>query len=196
MQFLFMEMSGGTTMVDGRSRIGLLFIFCVGLVFSISPAISPVMSQTLHFEPDPFIPQNYDFTIPLLIEAGGHEVKGVETLITFDPALVTLTSITPGPWYTDSGQDFFFWDYTTPFTYAIHFASAMLDGTNNTDGVIALCHFSFVDFGSSILDFELVDVRDVENNALPFVSDNGLILLGNAVDTQKVSFNSLKAIYR
>jgi len=179
-------------MRGSRFFLSVLLVFCISTIFSIST----VSAQTLRFDPDPFIPQDYVFTVPLVIESGGLEVKGVESLITFDPAMVKLDSITPGPWYTDSGQNFFFWDYTTPFTYAIHFASAMLDGTNNSDGIIAYCHFSFVDFGTCILDFNDVDLRDVNNQSLPFVSDNGEIILGNAVSGKKVLFGGLKAIYK
>jgi len=153
-------------------------------------------AQMLRFDPDPFIPVNEEFTVPLLLEAGGLEVKGIEADITFDPALVVLDSITAGPWYTDSGQTFFFWDYTTANTSTIHFASAMLDGTNSSDGVIALCHFSFVDFGYCPLEFTMVDVRDNLNDPLTFDHDDGLIFLNAAVETDHVEFSSLKAIYR
>ncbi len=179
-------------MISDHNRLILLGVFCAIFILSIPP----LMAQALYFDPDPYIPQDYTFTVPLIIETNGHEVKGVESSITFDPALVKLDSIKPGPWYTDSGQDVFFWDYTTPFTYAIHFASAMLDGARSSDGIIAYCHFSFVGFGTCPLVFDDVDVRDMNNQALPFGSADGMIMLGNAVETDKVAFSSLKAIYR
>jgi len=157
---------------------------------------SSASAQMLRFDPDPYIPFDEVFAVPLLLESGGAEVKGVEVTVTFDPALVVLDSITPGPWYTASGQDFFFWDYTTPFTYAIHFASAMLDGTNSADGIIAFCHFSFIDFGTCPLEFTDTDVRDVNNDPMGFGFDDGLIFLNPAVETETVEFSSLKAIYR
>lgn len=187
-----MELIGGAFMWT-KSVLGFVIL---SLVLCISPFITPANAQMLRFDPDPFIPFNQHFTVPLVLDSGALHVKGVEATITFDPALVTLDSVTAGPWYTDSGQDFFFWDYTTPLTYAIHFASAMLDGTSNADGVIALCHFSFAGFGVCPLDFTLVDVRDFENNELTFDSDSGLIFLDAAVETKQVNFNALKAIYR
>lgn len=174
-----------------------------GIVFVVLSVVmgnflfgSPATAQILRFDPDPYIPVDENFSVPLLIETGGTSVKGVEATITFDPALVVLDSVTPGAWYSGSGQDFFFWDYTSPFTYAIHFASAMLDGTKNSDGVIAMCHFSFVDFGVCPLEFTLVDVRDANNDQINCDHDDGMIFLDAAVGTKKVGFTSLKAIYR
>ncbi len=172
------------------SRVFILSLILVVLL----PASA--FAQSLQFDPDPFIPASDSFAVPMIIETGGLSIKGIETIVTFDPALVSLDSITAGPWFTDSGQDYFFWDYTIPFTYAIHFASAMLDGTNSADGIIAYCHFSFLDYGSCPLDFTLVDVRDGNNADLGFGNDSGLILLDPAVETKNVQFSSLKAIYR
>ncbi len=171
----------------------LVFIFavlCGGILSSEAAA------QMLRFDPDPYSPVDEQFSVSLVLEANGFDVKGVEAVITYNPALVTLDSITPGPWFTDSGQGFFFWDYTTQFTTNIHFASAILDGTNSSDAVLANCHFTFVDFGSCPLDFTLVDVRDVNNDGLPFDSDSGLIILDNVVDVKKLKFPALKAIFR
>lgn len=179
-------------MVNNRSRLGIFGIFCLTLILSASPTTA----QSLRFDPDPFIPQDYTFSVPLLLESGGLEVKGVESIISFDNALVALDSITPGPWYTGSSQSFFFWDYTTPACNTIHFASAKLDGTGNADGIIAFCHFSFVNFGECPLVFNEVDVRGPDNQTLPFTADDGLIKLGNAVEIQNVSLGNLKAIYR
>ncbi len=124
------------------------------------------------------------------------DVKGVECFVTFDPAIVSLDSIVAGPWYTDSGQDFFFWDYTIPGTNTLHFASAMLDGTNNIDDILAVCYFSLVSYGTTALDFTQVDVRDANNDPLSFATDDGLIVLDHAVETDPVHFGTLKAVYR
>ena len=172
-------------------------VFVLFFVFlSLSAFYCDAAAQVLRFDPDPFVPEEEQFSVPLLMEAQGTQIKGVEAVVTFDAALVTLDSITPGPWYTGSGQDFFFWDYTAPLTYTLHFASALLDGTSNSDDVIAYCHFSFVDFGLCPLDFTLVDIRDGSNAEIVFGADDGVIFLNPAVDTQDVKFMALKAIYR
>jgi len=155
-----------------------------------------VMAQTLRFDPDPVVPTEPNFMVPLVLEAGGLEVKGVEAIVSFDPALVTLVSVTPGPWYILSGQTFFFWDYTTSGTDRIHFASAMLQGTSSSDGIIAYCHFSMVSFGSCPLDFIEGDVRDINNDPLPFALDPGLILLDPAVGRETSTLDGLKALFR
>lgn len=178
-----------------RAKWGLISIGLV-LVFCLSFLNSPVSAQSLRFDPDPYIPIHEQFAVPLVLESGGMDIKGIEAIITFDSALVALDSITAGPWYTAAGQDYFFWDYTTPSVNTVHFASAMLDGVNNADGTIAFCHFSVLDFGVCPLQFTLADVRDVNNAELTFSVDSGVILLNPAVDTDKLKFANLKAIYR
>ncbi len=169
----------------------VLLILTISFTF-----VSSSSAQTLRFDPDPYFPADEKFTLPLLLEAGGLEVKGVECIITFDSALVSLESITPGPWYSESGQELFFGDYTEPGTSVLHFASAMLDSTNNTDGAIALCHFSFVDCGFCDLIFTEANVRDANYDPLSFALDNGLIVLDQAIHSEPVKLSSLKAIYR
>ena len=164
------------------------------LLLVVSATSTP--AQTLRFEPNLYIPTEPNFSIPLVLEANGLSVKGVEATVTFDPALVVLDSITAGPWYTDSGQTFFFWDYTAPYTYVIHFASAMLTGTSNTNGIIAYCHFSKVDFGTCPLTFTEHQVRDGENIPLSFTPENGAILLDQAIKVQGLGLAEVKAIYR
>ncbi len=176
-------------MLVNRAFVLFVMMSCLVLVSSSS-------AQTLRFDPDPYFPVDQQFTLPLLLEAAGLDVKGVECNITFDPYLVALESIAAGPWYTDSGREYFFWDYTTPSSVTIHFASAMLEGTSNADGAIAICHFSFVDFGFCDLIFTDADVRDLNNDPLSFALDNGLIVLDQVVETDPLVFAALKAIYR
>lgn len=168
----------------------------VYLLLAVFLTAGGAFAQELYFDPDPTIPVDPVFAVPLHMQTGGLDVKGIEVNITFDQSLVRLDSVSAGPWYTDAGQDFFFWDYTAPSTSAIHFASAMLDGTRSQDGVVAYCHFTILDFGVSPLDFTEVDVRDVDNSPLGFTGNSGSIILDPAIENQPIRFSTLKAIYR
>lgn len=118
--------------------------------------------------------------------------------MTYDPLLVQLNSISAGPWYSTSGQGYFFFDYTNndpPGT--IHFASAVLDGTLGGVQVLAVCHFSTLGLGVSPLEFQNVDVRDGANSPLTFGNSTGdRITIDPAVNKTEFKFGTVKSIYR
>jgi hypothetical protein len=161
-------------------------------------AASGAGAQSLYFDPSHAFPQDLIFTVDLHIACGGLAVKGVETALTFDPALLRLDDVTPGPWFTGAGQDFFFFDYTDLEAQGnIHVASSILDGTRDQDGVFAVLHFSSRTFGTTPLTFTDVDVRGVDNANLGFVSSTGdSITIDPVVRIEPRPFGFLKAIYR
>ena len=69
-----------------------------------------------------------------------HEsAAGVETTLTFDSSILQLDDVTPGDWFTGSGQDFFFFDYTPEVDAGtIHLASSVLDGALQGAGILAV----------------------------------------------------------
>ena len=170
----------------------------VSLIFLLGFLLpSQVCSQFLTINPSVSIPNDTRFTVQVMTECLGSQVKGLETVITFDHALVQLDSITPGPWFTGAPGEYFFWDFTSPGTGVIHFAGSLLDGTSDANGVLATCHFSALGFGQTPLVFQVVDVRDLQNANLGFDHSVGdLIILDAAINTRDQSFGALKAIYR
>jgi len=157
----------------------------------------PVAAQSLRIDPSVSIPTDFQFIVQVDMDCLGAQVKGVETTIAFDPFLVRLDSITPGPWFTDAPGGFFFWDYTSPGAGAIHFTGSLLDTTSDADVALADCHFSAVGYGQVPLVFQDVDVRDIDNMNLGFGHSTGdLIILDSAVRTRELLFGTLKAIYR
>ena len=155
-------------------------------------------AQTIAFQPSESLPTEPQFTIDLTIDCAGQLVKGAEVKVAFDPFLVQLDAVTAGDWYTGSGQPFYFFDYTgTDPQGVIHFASAVLDGSLTGSGVIAVCHFSILDFGISPLIFQDVDVRSPVNVDLGFGHSAGdRIILDPVVGTEPRTFGAIKAIYR
>ena len=154
-------------------------------------------SQTLWINPNVSMSTDFQFTIQVMAECLGNQVKGVETIVVFDPYLVRLDSITPGPWFTGAPGNYFFWDYTSDGTGSIHFTGSLLDGTSEGEASLATCHFTAIGDGQTPLVFQEVDVRDFDNIDLGFghsAGDTGI--LDSAVSTDKQLFGALKAIYR
>lgn len=154
-------------------------------------------AQSLRIEPSITIPSDFQFTVDVVADCMGSQVKGVETAIVFDPYLVRLDSISPGSWFTGAPGDFFFWDYTSTGTGRIHFTGSLLEAPNSIDGPLATCHFTGLSLGQTPLVFQDVDVRDAENMDLGFGHSTGdLIILDGAVNNRLRTFGALKAIYR
>jgi hypothetical protein len=171
----------------------------LGLVVMASLALgSPAMAQIISFNPSATVPDDPTFDVLIDIDCVGEDVKGLELQVAFDPFLVQLDGISPGPWYTGSGQSHYFYDYTDSDPQGvIHFASAVLDGTLSGAGNLAVCHFSLIGFGVSPLIFQDIDVRGLDNIDLGFAHSTGdQIILDPVVDVQKRAFGAIKAIYR
>jgi hypothetical protein len=136
--------------------------------------------------------------VDIAIDCVGQAVKGVEAELTFDPLLLHLDAVTAGSWYTDTGRDYYFFDYTSVDPQGtIHFASSVLDGTNDQSLTIAVCHFTVLDFGSTPVIFQDVDVRSPDNVDLGFGHSTGdLIQIDPAIPANGTSFGGLKALFR
>jgi hypothetical protein len=190
------KLESGKLMKSGfRSALFLLFL--------VVPALFPggdqaALAQQLFVAPPVSTPTDFFFTVDIGIDCAGQAVKGVEAILAFDPFLLQLTAITPGPWYTGTGLDYYFFDYTPidpPGT--IHFASSVLDGTNDQSLTIATCHFTALGFGSTPVIFQDVDVRGPTNIDLGFGHSTGdLIIIDPAVPVVATSFGELKALFR
>lgn len=154
-------------------------------------------AQTLRIDPSVSRPTDYRFSLQVECSCLDARVQGVEAIIRFDPALVQLDSITPGPWFTGSGSPFTFRDESRPGNGRIHFTGALLEGGGSGDAALACCHFTAVGQGRSSLVFQQARVHDLNKGDLGFGhSTGGLIILDSAVRTWERSFGALKAIYR
>jgi hypothetical protein len=164
----------------------------------IPGADHPALAQELFVDPPISVPSEFVFTVDIAIDCAGLAVKGVETTLAFDPFLLTLDAITPGPWYTGTGLDYFFFDYTAIEPQGtIHFASSVLDGSNNQSLTIAVCHFTALGFGSTPVIFQDVDVRGPDNMDLGFGHSTGdLIHIDQAVPVTTTTYGRLKVLFR
>ena len=179
------------------------FRWALFLLFLVVPAVFPggdqeALAQQLFVDPPVSTPAEFFFTVDIGIDCAGLAVKGVEAILAFDPFLLQLTAITPGPWFTGTGLDYYFFDYT-PIDPAgiIHFASSVLDGTNDQSLTIATCHFTALGFGSTPVIFQDVDVRGPTNLDLGFGHSSGdMIIIDPAVPIAQSTFGALKALFR
>ncbi len=167
-------------------------------LFLVTLAAVPSTAQEVFVDPALVIPVDFEFTVDIAISCGGQSVKAVEVILEFDPSLLQLDAITPGPWFTGTGLAFFFFDYTgIDPEGVIHFAGSVLDESNNQDLTLAVCHFTAIGFGSTPLDFLDLDVRDPANASLGFGYSTGdQVIIDPAVDVTVGSFGSVKALYR
>ena len=171
------------------------------MVFSGSLTLAllqPAVAQEVFVDPAISLPNELVFTVDIAIDCAGQAVKGVEVVLAFDPFLLQLDSIDAGPWYTGTGQDYFFFDYTDVDPQGIiHFSSSVLDGTNDESLTIAVCQFIALGFGSTPVIFQDVDVRGPDNLDLGFGHSTGdLILIDSAIPVTQTSFGNLKALFR
>ncbi len=183
----------GDIMPGTHARLTLVLVVLCAFLLG-----SPAMAQIISFNPSATVPTDPTFDVLVDIDCAGENIKGVELKVAFDPFLVQLDGISPGSWYTGSGQPHYFFDYTdTDPQGVIHFASAVLDGTLSGTGNLAICHFTIIGFGVSPLIFQDTDVRGVDNIDLGFAHSTGdQIILDPVVDVQERAFGAIKAIYR
>lgn len=179
-----------------RRNAGVAFSFLVLLliIFLVGPA---ARAQSLRIEPSVSIPPEPQFTLQVMTECLGQRVQGLEVVVEFDPALVRLDSISPGPWFTAGSGDFQFRDHTLTGTGHIHFSGALADRASAADAPLARCHFSAIGFGESLLNFQEVDLRDADDLSLDFGHSTGdRIILGSTITTHERNFGAIKAIFR
>ena len=154
-------------------------------------------SQSVSFAPPISIPVTLDFDVAIDLAAAGAAVMGAEIAVSFDGAIVRLNAITAGDWFTASGQNYYFHDYTTPGAGTIHFAAALLGDDRVADGTLAVCHFTALAVGVSPLLFVDVDVRDGTNLDLGAAHSVGdLIIIQRAIPNESSAWGDVKALWR
>jgi hypothetical protein len=175
------------------------FILAVLMAAAVSLGdLTPAVAQEIFVDPPVSIPNDFVFTVDIGIDCAGLAVKGVEVVLAFDPFLLHLDAITPGPWFTGTGLDYFFYDYSDEDPAGtIHFASSILDGTNNQSLTMAVCHFTAYGFGTTPVIFQDVDVRGFDNMDLGFGHSTGdLIQIDPAVPATATTLGGVKALFR
>ncbi len=182
--------------IDMRRFFCLLAVLMAAVVTAGN--FSPAAAQEIFVDPSVSIPNDFIFTVDIGIDCAGQAVKGVEVILAFDSSLLHLDAITPGPWYTGTGVDFFFYDYSNVDPAGtIHLASSILDGSNDQSLTIAVCHFTAYGFGSTQVIFQDVDVRDPDNMDLGFGHSTGdLIQIDPAVPATATTFGGVKVLFR
>ena len=128
----------------------------------------------LYFDPSSSTPVTHDFTVDLAIAAAGYLVEGRgggRDLQSGAGRPDRHHARAPGS--PVRALQTYFYDYTTPGTDTIHFAMSFLDGSGTGSGVLAVCHFTALQIGTTPLDFVTVDVRDPDNQPYVFEHSTG-----------------------
>lgn len=170
---------------------------CSWVLVILLALAAPLCAQTVSMVPHIAEPVTYSFSVYIYLDSDFQDVQGVEISMTFDNTIVHLNGIAAGDWFTSSGLEYFFWDYTTPGTDTIHFTGALLHQGQVANGVIGICSFTALAQGISPVDFVDVDVRNSVNTDLGAAHSTGdLIIIDLAVANESLSFGAIKTLYR
>lgn len=173
---------------------GIAFLL---VVLSFLGAFGAAAAPLVFVLPSSTVPSQAEFTVALMLDTGGDDVLGLHVSIQFDNAIVQLNRIDPGTWFTTSGVDYFFWDYTHSGTELIHFAASRLGSASTTGGQVAVMHFTALMGGISPLTFLGCDVRDFQNQPLDADHSTGdRIVIDEAIPADPTTFGEVKALFR
>jgi len=157
----------------------------------------PLAAQTVSMVPHVAVPDTSVFSVYVYLDSDLQDVQGVEIAMTFDNTIVRLDGIDEGDWFSDSGLEHFFFDYTTAGTDTIHFTGALLHEGRTADGVLGICNFTALAVGVSPVDFVDVDVRDSDNVDLEAAHSSGdQIIIEAAIAAESLGFGDVKRLYR
>ena len=178
--------------MNARLAKVVLLVLCAALA---GPSRSSAQMVTV--QPPVSSPLGEEFTVSIVLDTGGIGVLGLEVSLSFDATIVQLIGIDPGPWFTAGDADYFFWDYTHAGTELIHFSASRLGSAEAVGGEVAVCRFTALKAGVSLLDFLGVEVRDFQNqNLFAGHSSGDKIIIDEAVETDRASFGGVKSLFR
>ena len=157
-----------------------------------------IRSGYIYIFPPTTIPATQNFTVDIAIQSPGQAVRGMSLRLLYEPTVVSLDHIEAGSWITDSGLAYYFYDHTQDSPAGVlFFDMAFFDDALAGSGQVATCHFTAIAVGESPLLFDLVDIRDADNNPLEFTHSTGdLILIDNPIPVEHHTFGAVKALYR
>ncbi len=155
-------------------------------------------AQQIFISPSLSVPTEETFTVAVMVDnPGGDLLMGLDVQIDFDNTIVALAQIAPGAWVTGAGAPFSFFDLTVPGTDMIRFTMAFLGSPVPGGGEAAICHFAALGEGDSPLEFQLLAVRDADNNDLGYGHSTGdLIRVLLAIPVADNTMGGVKALYR
>ncbi len=143
--------------------------------------------------------KNIDFeyycSVDVRVELGGHGLTGYDMEIQYDGAILDSTIVYEGDFPSSLGhQTFFFWTEEEGPLQTIIIHGAVLGGSVVGEGVLATIDFHLRTPGSTPVAFSFVELRDIENDPIPFVALDGAIEVVTPVES--ASWTAIKALYR
>ena len=126
------------------------------------------------------------------------DLKALEVISTFDPAIIKLQRIDAGDVLTATGRAFFgqtLSDYVAPADTAWYDA-AVLEGAGSGPGVLVYLTFKAVGVGTSPVPCRRADIRDAGNHRILPTCTDGLLHVMEPVPARTSTWGRLKALYR
>jgi hypothetical protein len=127
------------------------------------------------------------------------DLKALQFVFEFDPAIVQLVDIQPGDVLTSTASFAAFQlpDYTPPADTAWYDA-AVLVGTGSGPGILAFLKFQVATLiaGATPVRCRLVDFRDSENVSTHPACEEGMVRVFGPVQAESATWGRLKVLYR
>jgi hypothetical protein len=149
------------------------------------------------------VPEGTEFTIDIAINESVRALTGYSLKITLDSSVVryaappdTVAPAVEGP-LPPSGGDPTHFDWILEDNDTIIIQGAVLGGWVDGPGVLATLNLVALYQGATEVVFELVDLRDIDNNPIFAYQDNAVVIVtpgGSPVE--ETSWSALKSLYR
>jgi hypothetical protein len=114
------------------------------------------------------------FGVSIEVDSNAVELKGFDIVLSFDPEVLDVVSVAQGSLMKEGGTTF--WHYREDSS-SVEMISAVLGTGLSVDGpgILAVITFAASDIDRSDLVMAEVDLRDVDNRAIPFQLRHGVV---------------------
>jgi hypothetical protein len=126
------------------------------------------------------------------------DLKGFETIHSFDASKLQLTGANPGDVLTSSGNPYsaFLVPDSAPPPDSAWYDAAMLVGSSAGPGILVFLNFNAVSVGDCPIVCQLVDFRDSNNNRTLPNCVGGMVHIVGPVPARKETWGRIKSLYR
>ncbi|MCD4690922.1 cohesin domain-containing protein, partial [bacterium] len=117
-----------------------------------------------------------EFTIDVVVNDEVLGLTGYDLLIDFDETILSVVGVDEGALPAGyAGETFFYWTDSGTVSNALLINGAVLGGSIDGPGALASITFMGNADGSTLLDFLMVDCRDIDNVPIPMTHLDGQV---------------------
>jgi hypothetical protein len=137
------------------------------------------------------------FDVSVSINDGLTELTGYDLWIDYDETLMDLDDVSEGTLPAGCGYEtFFYWTDTGTPSEMVLINGAILGGSVDGSGQLAVLRFEALVEGISPVDFHDFELRDLENNPIPATAIDGIVVINEIVPVEERSWTDIKLMYR